>query len=135
MALTTGPNIGLLDNGSPGEPHYAELMRQWRWLDFLLQAVVKSRVAAVPGSGMVDGDTYLITGATNQHKIARWTTRLGTAAWEYLTPKTGWRVRVADTLSGTQLVTYEFNGATWVDVTTGQATALNDLELKQWMGL
>lgn len=116
MALTTGPNIGLLDNGAIGEQHYSELMRQWRWLDFLLQPVVKGRVAAVPGSGQVDGDTYILTAAPNQHKVARWTARLGTPAWEYLTPKTGWQVRVANELNGASLLkVYEYNGTTWAE--------------------
>ena len=41
MALANGPNLGLLVNGSEGEGHYSELMRQWRGLDALVMPVVK----------------------------------------------------------------------------------------------
>lgn len=129
MALTTGPNMGLLDNGSPGEQHYTELMRQWRWMDFWLQPMIKSRVASLPASGQVDGDAYIITAAgANQHKIARWTTRLATAAWEYVSPKTGWRVHVMNESDANgQVKTIEFVGGTWVDrvVASGGVASVN----------
>lgn len=121
MTLSTGPNIGLLDNGEPGEGHYLELMRQWRWLDFLLQPVVKSRVATLPTSGQIDGDAYILTAAgANQNKVVRWSTRLATPAWEYLTPKAGWQVLVADELDGSGLPKpYCHSGTAWVVVATG----------------
>lgn len=120
MTLSVGPNIGLLDCGAPGEGHYAELMRQWRWMDFLLQPVVKSRTAALPTSGQVDGDAYILTAAgANQNKIVRWTARLVVPAWEYLTPKVGWRVQVANELDGSSLATtYGYTGAEWAEQST-----------------
>lgn len=53
MTLYMGPNTGLLINGLPGEGHYSDLIRMWRWDDFLRQPVVKgasprSRPAARP---------------------------------------------------------------------------------------
>ena len=41
MTLYMGPNTGLLINGLPGEGHYSDLIRMWRWDDFLRQPVVK----------------------------------------------------------------------------------------------
>ena len=116
MALTMGPNTGLLENGDPGEGHYAELMRKWRWGDFLAQPVVKSRVTTLPTTGQVNGDAYLFIGTgTNQNRIARWTTRLATARWEYLIPKAGWRVRVLDELDVNSMTKdYEFSGSAWI---------------------
>lgn len=121
MALTMGPNTGLVENGEPGEGHYAELMRKWRWEDFLAQPVVKSRVTALPTSGQANGDTYLYVGSGgNANKLARWTTRTTTAQWEYLTAKLGWRVQVADELdTGDQVKTYEFDGSAWVEKAGG----------------
>lgn len=40
MTLYMGPNTGLLINGLPGEGHYSDLIRMWRWDDFLRQPVV-----------------------------------------------------------------------------------------------
>lgn len=51
MTLYMGPNTGLLINGLPGEGHYSDLIRMWRWDDFLRQPVVKGRVASLPTSG------------------------------------------------------------------------------------
>lgn len=55
MTLYMGPNTGLLINGLPGEGHYSDLIRMWRWDDFLRQPVVKGRVAALPTSGQAEG--------------------------------------------------------------------------------
>lgn len=100
MTLSVGPNLGQLEDGAPGEAHYAELVRQWRAIDALVQANVISRVAALPTSGQVNGDKYILTATANIHKIARWTTRLVTPAWEYFTPKNGWSVWVTDEAKG-----------------------------------
>ncbi|HEH4273492.1 TPA: hypothetical protein SG377_002262, partial [Pseudomonas aeruginosa] len=51
MTLYMGPNTGLLINGLPGEGHYNDLIRMWRWDDFLRQPVVKGRVATLPTTG------------------------------------------------------------------------------------
>lgn len=97
MALTNGPNTGLVVDGDIGEPHYLELMRKWRAEDLLLQCVVISRLSTPPGSP-VDGDSYIVaaspTGAWLGHAthLARWSTKL--AAWEFITPKEGWDVHV-----------------------------------------
>nr|WP_245217358.1 hypothetical protein [Pseudomonas aeruginosa] len=90
MSLTMGPNTGLLINGAPGEGHYSELIRMLRWDDFLRQPVVKGRVATLPTSGQVEGDTYIFTGSgVNQHRIARWwATGATTPIWEYM-PQAG----------------------------------------------
>lgn len=114
MALKNGPNLGALVNGAAGEAHYAELMRQWRAIDALVQPSVISRVAAVPTTGMVDGDRYLLTSGANINKIARYSTDLPTAGWEYYTPKSGWSVWV--TGDGKS---YRFSGSTWAEESSG----------------
>lgn len=115
MTLTVGPNLGQLDNGAPGEGHYTELMRQWRAFDGLVMPRVLSRVAALPSSGMVDGDTHLLTATANINKIARYSTRIASPDWEFYTPKDGWFVwSVGDQK------TYRFKGdpLAWVEDST-----------------
>ncbi|SFD52701.1 Protein of unknown function [Pseudomonas citronellolis] len=122
MTLATGPNTGLLINGAPGEAHYAQLVAKWRWEDFLLQPVVKSRVTALPTTGQVEGDAYLFIGTgTNANKIARWwATGATTAQWEYLVPKSGWRVQISGELDAYgQVKTYEYSGTAWSEKSAG----------------
>ncbi len=129
MSLTMGPNTGLLINGAPGEGHYSELIRMLRWDDFLRQPVVKGRVATLPTSGQAEGDTYIFTGAgANQNRLARWwATGATTAIWEYMPPRLGWRVQVANeaTPAG-QVKTYEFGASGWTELVGGMADAPSD---------
>lgn len=117
MALSTGPNLGLLVNGIKGEEHYDLLMRMWRALDSIVQPTVKGRLSVAPGSP-ADGDTYIIiptaTGTWSGHdnKIGRYSSILAT--WEYFTPKNGWTFY--DQLAGTE---YRYNGTNWAAVASG----------------
>ena len=103
MTLSTGPNLGQLVHGLPGEGHYSELIRQWRALDALVQPSVIARVASLPVIDQVDGDRYLLTATAEVDKIARWSDI--TADWEYFTPKDGWFVWSSDDQAG-----YRFKG-------------------------
>lgn len=102
MTLSSGPNLGLLENGALGEPHYAELIRLWRGIDGLVQPTVKSATTTAPPASPVNGDRYLIPGsatgawAGHTNQIARWSTMLATPAWEYYAPRKGWEVAVED---------------------------------------
>lgn len=110
MTLSTGRNLGLLVNGALGEQHYAEFMRFLRGVDALVQPAVISRVANTPTAGMAEGDRYLL----NSGQIARWTTFLSTGAWEYYTPREGWRLwSVADAKE------YRYRANNWEEVTSG----------------
>lgn len=118
MALSSGPNLGLLVDGGAGETHYAELMRQFRGFDFLVQCSVINRTTATPPTGAADGDAYIIaaspTGAWTGHvnKLARWSAKQG--SWEIFTPKQGWRAHVnAETLNLT------YTGASWQNIGGG----------------
>jgi len=97
MALTNGPNTGLVVDGDIGELHYLELMRKWRAEDLLLQCVVISRLSTPPGSP-ADGDSYIVaaspTGAWVGHAthLARWSAKI--SAWEFIVPKEGWDAHV-----------------------------------------
>lgn len=122
MTLATGPNTGLLINGAAGEAHYAQLVMMWRWDDFLRQPVVKSRLSTLPTTGQAEGDAYIFTGAgANANKIARWwATGATTAGWEYMTPKSGWRVQVSGELDAYgQVKTYEYSGTAWSEKSPG----------------
>ncbi|EQB8391131.1 TPA: DUF2793 domain-containing protein, partial [Pseudomonas aeruginosa] len=129
MTLYMGPNTGLLINGAPGEGHYSELIRMLRWDDFLRQPVVKGRVATLPTTGQAEGDTYIFTGSgSNQNRLARWwATGATTAIWEYMPPRLGWRVQVAnETTPSGQVKTYEYSGTAWVELVGGMSDAPSD---------
>ncbi|RTS79718.1 hypothetical protein DY947_16295 [Pseudomonas aeruginosa] len=129
MSLTMGPNTGLLINGAPGEGHYSELIRMLRWDDFLRQPVVKGRVATLPTTGQAEGDTYIFTGSgSNQNRLARWwATGATTPIWEYMPPRLGWRVQVAnETTPAGQVKTYEYSGSAWTELVGGMADAPSD---------
>lgn len=75
-----------------------------RIISALLQARVKSVLAAVPGSGMVNGDMHILTAAPNANAIAI----RDNGAWVYITPQTGYRVYDEETT-----LTFFFNGSAW----------------------
>lgn len=113
MALTSGPNLGLLVNGDAGEAHYLELMRQFRGFDFLIQCRVINRTTATPPGSAIDGASYIVaaspTGAWVGHAghLARYSTVL--AAWEFFVPKSGWK---AYDIGADENV--EFDGTDWL---------------------
>lgn len=115
MALTNGPNLGVLVDGEQGEAHYSALMARWRALDALIQPnALSATTAAQPGSPD-DGDTYLVpTGATGADwagqdgAIARYSTVA--EAWEFFTPREGWAIYVQD---GDALWIY--SGTEWIE--------------------
>lgn len=113
MALSNGPNLGVLVNGALGEEHYDELMAQWRALDTLIQCNVISMTLGTPPGSPADGATYIVaaspTGAWagKATNLARWSAVLG--AWEFFAPKEGWKAYcLADDLD------HQFNGTAWV---------------------
>lgn len=134
MALKSGPNMGILTYGLPGEAHYLELMRQWRAIDFWLNPSVKTMATTAPPGSPADGDAYIIpagatgawAGKTNQ--IARWTTDLVTPAWEYFTPKAGWGSVYNQADSGN----YIYSGSAWA-AAGGGSTVVADNGLFQYV--
>lgn len=113
MALTNGPKLGLLVNGTQGEVHYNELMRLLRGLDSLIQGNVKSATVTVTPILPADGDTYIVPadglfGAWVGHEkaIARYNA-IG-SAWEFYTPKAGWEM-----WSEATSTKYRYVGGVW----------------------
>lgn len=120
--LTNGPNLGLLISGSAGEEHYDELLAQWRGLDLLVQPVVIDRDLATPPGSPSAGDAYIVaaspTGAWTGHagKLARWSG----SAWEFYTPKAGWRAFVQD-----EAVSLTYVGGAWTQHEAMSLIAVN----------
>jgi hypothetical protein len=116
MTITTGPNLGVMEDGAAGDAHVTEFKLFLRTMDLLVQAnVISATTVAQPGSP-ANGDAYIlptgVTGAVwagNAGKIARWTTKTSPAQWDLVTAKEGWNVRAKDTD-----LRYEHNGTTWV---------------------
>lgn len=123
MTLSVGPKLGLLVHGALGEPHYDELMAQWRALDTLIQCNVISMTLTAPPGSPADGATYIVaaspTGAWagKATNLARWSAVLG--AWEFFAPKEGWKAYcLADDLD------HQFNGTAWVVAGGGSGTGI-----------
>lgn len=112
MALSNGPNLGLLVNGNQGEAHYAELLKFLRGIDGLVMGSVKDKDLTAPPGSPTDGDRYIVAaGATGAWagqggKIARYSSMQ--AAWEFYTPKEGWRAHVED-----EDALYRHTGTAW----------------------
>jgi hypothetical protein len=113
MALSNGPNLGVLVDGEPGEAHYDEIVHQWRAFDLLIQCNVLS-IEVEPPDSPDDGDAYIVgadaTDDWDGHdgEIARWSDALDTPAWEFFTPKAGWQAFVVD-----ESAMYRHDGADW----------------------
>lgn len=115
--LTTGPNLGLIDNGEFGERVYHETLQMYRALDTLVQPRVKSLAQLAPPVSPSEGDAYIVPiGATGEWVgkgglIARWTARSAAveSKWEYFAPKLGWVFSVDDIECEVK-----FNGVTWI---------------------
>ena len=124
MALTTGPNMGLLVNGEKGEAHYEALMRFFRGLDTLVQPRVSSMVGTLPTTGLTDGLTVVYTGNdSNKNRIARYSTVL--AGWEYFVPRSGWEIAVVDQIDENgQFKKYQYTGSDWVEKLTAGGLTL-----------
>lgn len=101
MALSYGPNLGVLVNGAQGEEHYEALMKTWRILDAIVQGRVISASLTAPPGAPSDGDCYIVAaGATGEWsgkatQIARWSTVK--TEWEFAVPRDGWTIWLSST--------------------------------------
>lgn len=113
MALSNGPNLGVLVDGAQGEAHYTELMLRWRALDALIQPRALSNQLDDPPADPDDGDVYIVAEsavndwAGEDGHIARWSEK--EEAWEFYTPKDGWWVFVID-----QGAPYYYLSGSWI---------------------
>lgn len=122
MAPRQLPGVGLQGFETPGTAGWNGFVdANWRVISAWLQARVKSVVANVPGSGMVDGDMHIVTGASNTNALAI----RDNGVWVYLTAQNGHRVYDEETQ-----LNFVFNGTAWApefaDLTaTNNGAALN----------
>ena len=116
MATKNGANLGVLSFALPWDEHYEPLNRFYRWIDGLLQSRVISFTTTSPPATPDDGDVYIVPAgasgawAGQEHKIARWNADIPLPAWEFLTPKKGWSLRVSSGIAGFWV---EFDGTEW----------------------
>lgn len=89
-----------------------------RLVSVLLSGSVISRTTALPGSGSL-GDIYIVpSGAgSNPNTIAVWDGEVGSEAWVYISPRSGWTFFVANESSR-----YFWNGTDWVQASGGSAS-------------
>ena len=113
MTLSSGPNLGLLVHGDIGETHYAELMRQFRGLDGLIQPSVIERGRLTPPTSPEDGAMYIIGGSPTglwsgrAFNVARWSEVA--SQWEFYIPKDGWEFFVTS-----ESTVYRYVNNIWV---------------------
>lgn len=132
MAISYGPNLGLINNASIGE-NYTDAMRLFlQAIDTLVQTSVYTTSATSPPSNPVNGNAYLLitgtpSGAWTGYSgyIAVWNTQVTTSGtntqvpqWVFYKPNSGWLVWVIST--STLLV---FNGTSWSPVVSGAIQA------------
>lgn len=110
---STGTNIGLAYGWALGESGWNTSMdANLRKLDALTQGSVKDKDLATPPASPADGDCYIVaaspTGAwaSQAGKVARWWA--GRSAWEFYTPKEGWRLYVVD-----EAKDYRYESGAW----------------------
>lgn len=105
MAPRQLPGIGLQGFETLGASGWNTFVdSNWRILSAWTQARVNSFVAAVPTSGVANGDTHILTAAPNANSMAI----RDAGAWVYLTPLNGCRVYDEET----QLY-FTFDGTSW----------------------
>lgn len=115
MAVTNGPNIGVMVNGANGDAHYAQFMAFLRAVDLFMMPTVKGYLTNTPPASPADGDTYIVgaapTGAWagKAGSVARWSSVQN--GWEHYTPKNGWRLE-ASTLNEA----YRYTSSAWTVV-------------------
>lgn len=116
MTINTGPNLGAMVDGLAGELHYNEFVKFLRVVDGLVQSHVIDKDLAAPPATPANGAMYIVaaspTGAWagQATRLARYYTAQSSGpAWEFFTPRKGWRVHVED-----EGVDYQYNGSTWV---------------------
>lgn len=111
MTITNGPNMGVIISASQGEEYYDELKKFLRAADGFLMPFAVNYQNSPPGSPN-DGDLYIVASGTGawvgqNNTVARWWS--GGSAWEFFTPKTGWRV-----LNNYTGVVLYYNGSGWI---------------------
>lgn len=112
MAITNGPNIGVMVNGAAGDGHFTQFMVFLRAVDFFSMPTVKGYLTNTPPGSPTDGDAYIIgaapTGAWagKAGNVCRWSSAAG--AWEFFVPKNGWRIQ-----SATLNEAYRYTSSAW----------------------
>jgi hypothetical protein len=122
MAISYGPNLGLLYNANIDEQYYDAFRLFLQGIDAVLLANVLSAALTNPPGGPNGGDAYLLVGtptgawAGHQFSIAVWDAQYcppgsnnPTPQWNFYAPQNGWRV--FDVATVTPLV---WNGSAWV---------------------
>ena len=112
MAITNGPNIGVMVNGNAGESHYTQFLAFLRAADFFSMPTVLGYLTNTPPGSPADGAAYIIGAAPTglwegkAGNVARWSTV--SAAWEFYVPKNGWRIQ-----SSFAREAYRFTSSAW----------------------
>ncbi|ANO57395.1 structural protein [Pseudomonas phage AN14] len=113
MAISNGPNLGIMVDGALGDQHYNQFMSFLRAVDGLLMGHAKSATTTAQPASPADGDVYVLPASptgTNWsgqgQRVARYSS--AATAWEFFAPKKGWTISVEDTNS-----TYWYDGSAW----------------------
>jgi len=112
MVARTLPGLGLTGYWDLGADGWKDAMdTNLRVLSVIAGGLVKSRVAALPGSPAA-GDIYIVPSGAGSHpnEIAVYDGPTGSLAWVYLVPKKGSLFYVED-----ESKTYRWNGTAWVE--------------------
>ena len=122
MAISNGPNLGIMINGLQGEAHYSQFMAFLRGMDFFGMPRVTGYLTNTPPGSPTNGESHIIgaaptgTWAGQGGKIARYN---GTgSAWEFFTPQEGWMIQRGS--AGVREI-YRYTSAAW-EIFYGEGT-------------
>jgi hypothetical protein len=144
MAVSNGPQLGIMIDAAAGDAHPNDFRKALRALDALLFFSAKSMtIAAQPGSP-ADGDRYIMPGGqtgtdwagkaagviaiyTTHNTVTTGGSETTTSIWEFYTPKKNWVAFVEDASDAF----IRYTGTAW----TGAFRAANGLELPSGQAL
>lgn len=117
--MSTTPKTKLTELSSTAANQAPVVNADWAIIDQLLDGTVKDKDLATPPGSPEDGDAYIVassptgvwSGKTNQ--IAYY--RASAGAWQFIVPRAGWTLRVADELDTNAVPKeYGYTGSAWL---------------------
>lgn len=116
--MSTTPKTGITEL-NPSAANQAPVVNSgWAIVDQLLDRTVKDKDLATPPGSPADGDAYIVAGSPTgawsgkASQIAYW--RSSANAWQFIVPRTGWTLRVADELASNGVpIEYGYTGSAW----------------------
>ncbi len=122
MTASTGANVGIVSGYDPGDNGWGpDLNVALRAIDALLMGMTRNAPQAAPPGVPTKGDSYIVADAFtsgawvgHENEIATWVEREdGSFAWQYATPRDGWKFLRVPTSPSTAVTVYMYRDGGW----------------------